>query len=964
MDEKPVSSDDVQKNILKALNKISKRLDVLEDRMDGLEKAEPVPVSEPPEPEKIVAPGPATLEPKALREERTEVEPPTEERIPAAPAPEKPKPKKKKVKAADIEGRLGVVVLTIAVIVIATAMVLFASFLYQYIGPWGKAIIAYAVSGVFVIGGLLIERKVKLFGQALFALGLGLTYFVTFAIYFIEPIQVLYSKTVEIILLTIVVAAITFIADRKKSQFFAGMAIFLGYYTIIVSDVTLYTLIATLLLAVGALAFLIKNRWVTLPWIALVGSYATYIIWVAFKDTGEASITAFWISAGFLIAYFALFALAVIILKGDKLGRVGRLIYGIINMWLFYPLLLYMYIKLAPDYRGYVECAVAGTFVLLAVVHALKSKDDWLFAPYLISGLVLAPIGISIAVPEMWAGLSVLGLVVAVFAASYFFKHRWTYSILQYLLVFLFIWSLYGIFTVDTLQVGSWKEWVYYGSATLSIVAMLAIPLLHRKTFKPKEGDYWDTFEKYTPGFGIVLGSLGLYLWPFPLFGAGNGSFVTVLLAILLVLLGRVGKFIAAEVMGFFALMLCVIWYFVLGSGGSTSDPGAFAGLPIITAWGIGLAIAIAAFIVERILAAKYRGKYYDAVSNVITIAAVLFFVLFLPTYLAREFFSGYVTLAWVAIGAAFFTFGMIAKAHAYRWGSFIILLMAALRLFVSDLPFEGMRETITVLIVSIITVIALFAVPVLHRRLFKPDEKRIFEKIEKYAPGALIAGGWVALFAFFLGPIQKLFGVPLGLILTALSSAWLIFYGRLGKFISTDIVAIINVFVSVIFYFVAVYNRSDFYDTWPLLHLPIVETWVLGLIIFAVAFLVERVLAKRYEGVTSGILSLILTITTVLFFVFYLPTYLAFEFWSNLITLSWAVAGLAFFAYGLIARIRWYRLGGLAMLLASVVRLFIVDLADTPILLRVAAFFVTGLVLLVVAFIYIFNREKMKEWL
>jgi hypothetical protein len=448
------------------------------------------------------------------------------------------------------------------------------------------------------------------------------------------------------------------------------------------------------------------------------------------------------------------------------------------------------------------------------------------------------------------------------------------------------------------------------------------------------------------------------------LLGTNNASFLVILFAILLVLFGRLGKFIAAEVMGFVALMLGVLLYFTIGAHGSSAGGDWLYSLPAISGWVIGLEVAVVAFVMERLLAAKYKGILYNAVSHVITIAMVLFFVVFLPTYLSREFFSGYVTLAWVGVGAAFFAFGMLSKLHAYRWGSFVILLLAALRLFTADLPFEGMGDTITVLIVSLLTVVVLFVVPVLHRRLFEPDEKRVAEKIEKYAPGALIAGGWIALFALFLGPMQKLFGVPLGLILITLSSAWLIFYGKLGKFISADIIAIINVVCSVIFYFITVYHRGDLYDAWSLLHLPLVETWVLGLVVFAVAFLVERVLSARYKDTLNGVLSTILTISTVLFFVFYLPTYLAFEFYANLITLSWAVVGLAFFAYGLIARLRVYRLGGLAMLLASVVRLFVVDLADTPILLRVAAFFVTGLVLLAVAFVYIFNRERMKEWL
>ena len=155
-------------------------------------------------------------------------------------------------------------------------------------------------------------------------------------------------------------------------------------------------------------------------------------------------------------------------------------------------------------------------------------------------------------------------------------------------------------------------------------------------------------------------------------------------------------------------------------------------------------------------------------------------------------------------------------------------------------------------------------------------------------------------------------------MILAALTSAWLIFYGKTGKFISADIIAIINVVFSVLFYFLAFYNRANIYDSAPLLPVMLAETWVLGLLVFAVAFLVERILAARYKEALNGILSTILTISAVLFFVVYLPFYLSLEFYDNLITLSWAVVGLAFFAYGLIARLRVYRLGGLAMLLAA----------------------------------------------
>ena len=85
----------------------------------------------------------------------------------------------------------------------------------------------------------------------------------------------------------------------------------------------------------------------------------------------------------------------------------------------------------------------------------------------------------------------------------------------------------------------------------------------------------------------------------------------------------------------------------------------------------------------------------------------------------------------------------------------------------------------------------------------------------------------------------------------------------------------------------------------------------------------------------------------------FILATTLAFELHNTWISCAWAVQGLATLLVGFIARDKVLRVSGLTLFAALTARLFCIDLAGAQTIYRVSAFTVTGLILLVSAYLY-----------
>lgn len=83
-----------------------------------------------------------------------------------------------------------------------------------------------------------------------------------------------------------------------------------------------------------------------------------------------------------------------------------------------------------------------------------------------------------------------------------------------------------------------------------------------------------------------------------------------------------------------------------------------------------------------------------------------------------------------------------------------------------------------------------------------------------------------------------------------------------------------------------------------------------------------------------------------------------------TLVTVTWGLQAAALMGAGFPARERLFRLSGLAVLLACIVRLFIFDLPQLEELARIISFVALGAVLLAVSWVYTRYRSRIQKYL
>lgn len=209
--------------------------------------------------------------------------------------------------------RLGIVALIIGIAYLIT-------YHFGDLGVLARVGAGYLLSAGLGGFGLWLARKHQLFGRIVFGGGLALAYFVTYALHFIPAVRVIDSEALALVLLAAFVVAIVTIAHRMQSETVAGIALFLGLHTGMLSDITAFTLLSTTLLAAGALFFLVRNRWVIVPLSSLVAVYSTHVVWAV--RTGHLAPGApehdrLLLSMGFLSLYFLLFSVALLVRPRD-----------------------------------------------------------------------------------------------------------------------------------------------------------------------------------------------------------------------------------------------------------------------------------------------------------------------------------------------------------------------------------------------------------------------------------------------------------------------------------------------------------------------------------------------------------------------------------------------------------------------------------------------------------------------
>lgn len=174
----------------------------------------------------------------------------------------------------------------LGIIILVVGIALFGIHELGAMGPLGKAAISYFAALFLLAGGIALEKKerYRLIGRGGIGGGWALLFFTTYAIYYVDamrlfPPQVMWL-TVDCALMLLVAVIMALHTLRYRSQFVTGLAFLLGYFTVALSQSSVYSLAAGVFLAIGLVSIVLKMGWFELEVFGILSTYLTHLYWL------------------------------------------------------------------------------------------------------------------------------------------------------------------------------------------------------------------------------------------------------------------------------------------------------------------------------------------------------------------------------------------------------------------------------------------------------------------------------------------------------------------------------------------------------------------------------------------------------------------------------------------------------------------------------------------------------------
>jgi len=361
---------------------------------------------------KTPAPKPASVPPPIIQSPKPAplVEPAAKPSEPAKPekvaaTAQAGMPRLPKVDAQSIEMKLGTYwFVRIGVMLVLTGLGILAyynkNFFFE-LNPQAKVSLFYLLSAAMGGVGFWLQRtkeQLKNYGQVLLAGGFAGVYFTTYAAHVIEPVKIINDATFALLLLFAWGGFMVWVADRLKSETIALFAIGASYYATYVPlihaavDVSQQSVIlfSNLVLAVAAVVFMLRNRWLKMPVLSLSASYAGFLLWRLRAD--EPSLT---IAVSFAVSLWVVYTAAVFLSRSGAFSDRQRAVFLTANNAAMFALLTVDVLK-DPEAKFWILPMVVGVALLGCALAAARWLEDQSLSrkSYLTQGLVLVTLGL------------------------------------------------------------------------------------------------------------------------------------------------------------------------------------------------------------------------------------------------------------------------------------------------------------------------------------------------------------------------------------------------------------------------------------------------------------------------------------------------------------------------------------------------------------------------------------------
>lgn len=227
----------------------------------------------------------------------------------AAPPPPRPQPRPRSpvptpvaVSAAtDWEAVLGGNWLNkLGMLLLVIGMALALGYSFSYMGPAGRVATTLAASVALITAGVMLEarERYRTFGRGLIGGGWAALYVTVYSMHSIDAARVVADPWLAALLLLGVAVGMIVHSLRYRSQTVSGLAYFIAFFTLAITEVNVVSFVALAPLAASLLYVARRFAW---RHFALMGAAATYLTCMTRGDSGaplwqaQAIFTVYWL---------------------------------------------------------------------------------------------------------------------------------------------------------------------------------------------------------------------------------------------------------------------------------------------------------------------------------------------------------------------------------------------------------------------------------------------------------------------------------------------------------------------------------------------------------------------------------------------------------------------------------------------------------------------------------------------
>jgi uncharacterized membrane protein len=868
--------------------------------------------------------------------------------------------------ALDLEEMLGTNWLNkIGISILVLGIAFFLAYQIRTLGPAGKVLVGYLVATAMLGAGIWFERqeRYRILARAGVGGGWALLFFVTYAMYHIAAAQVIHSELADLVLMLAVAAAMVWHSLRYRSQVVTSLAFLLAFLTITISQQTVYSLTAGLVLAAGLAVVVGKMQWFELEIFGIAASYFNHYLWLRHiiepMNGKHHMFPEFLPSAAILVSYWIIFRVSYV-WRSPANSRQENIsaAAALLNAGSLLGLLKYQSVH--PEWAFWALLAMGGVETALGQLPVTRRRRTAVIMLSTLGAVLLIA-----AFPFRYSGarLSVLWLAEA---EALFLVGVWIGEIVFRRIGMLALAVVAGqMISVDAARIfGMRSDDAYvHGDFGLGIVFLVAtiVFYLNSHWVLPRwrelfSHEFDQTFLQRLSYAACLLLWVGAWI----AFPDAWTAVAWSLLGLALALVASRLKIPELGYQGKLMMFAAVIRVLVINFGATKQFHGLTMRLITVMIVSGLLYFGSRVKIEGRDHAMTIAGlsySYSDIVAGLCTWAAS-----FLLSLLAwYELRSIGVAVAWAVGGALLLEIGIAYRSISLRQQAYIALISSFARIFFVNLNASGVPGEISPRFYTVVP-IALVFFYAYWRLQFGAEE--ILQSERRWTAPLSCYLGTISIAALIRFELEADWVVTAwaALVFALCAVAW--WTGR-RIFLHQGLLLSFGVLFRAVlhnFYQRSYFQAPFWYDRRLCVGVAI------ALLLASLSFAFR--LRSKEESNESGIVRLLQLISRrpeqVLFFIAIglLTVLLTIETRHGMITLAWGIEALCVFMFALLVSERSFRLTGVALLLLCVSKILLVDVWQLQPRDRYVTLIVLGAALLWVSYLYTRYREAIREYL